>query len=45
MPDLSVTVEQGAKLWHVDAAMCRDVLGQLALEGFIFCTGRNYRRK
>jgi hypothetical protein len=44
MPGLSVTVEQGARLWHVERAVCQEALGHLAREGFVFCAGRMYRR-
>jgi hypothetical protein len=45
MPDLIVTVEQGARLWHMDAAACREALEELAREGFVVCEFQKYRRK
>ena len=45
MPDLCVTVEEGARFWHVDSEICRQALVQLAREGFIVCRGRKFARR
>ena len=45
MPDLRVTVAEGARFWHVDLTVCGEVLGQLAQEGFVVCLGQKYRRR
>jgi hypothetical protein len=44
MPGLSVTVEQGARLWQVETSVCLDVLADLVRQGFVFCVGGTYRR-
>lgn len=35
MPGLRLTVEQAARLWHVDAATCVDVLSRLVAAQFL----------
>ena len=45
MPDLSVTPEQGARFWHMEPAVCRQALGQLAHEGFVVLQGEKYSRR
>ncbi len=38
MPGLRLTIEQAARLWHVDAATCADVLARLVGEQFLMRT-------
>lgn len=38
MPGLRLTFAQACRLWHLDAARCRDVLERLVAEGFIHQT-------
>jgi hypothetical protein len=45
MPDLSVTPEQGARLWHMQPSVCRQALAQLSREGFVERLGEKYRRR
>ena len=35
MPGLRLTIEQAARLWHVDAATCAEVLGRLVADRFL----------
>lgn len=35
MPGLRLTVAQAARLWHVDAATCAEVLGRLVTDRFL----------
>jgi Fic family protein len=35
MPGLRLTIEQAARLWHVDAATCTAVLGRLVADRFL----------
>ena len=35
MPGLTLTLEQAARLWSLDAGTCREVLGQLIEAGFL----------
>lgn len=35
MPGLRLTVAQAARLWHVDAATCAEVLGRLVADRFL----------
>lgn len=38
MPGLRLTLEQAARLWHMDTAICAAVLLQLVAERFLTCT-------
>ena len=38
MPGLHLTVSQAGRLWHEDAEVCRAVLDQLVVEGFLHRT-------
>lgn len=38
MPGLRLTLEQAARLWHMDTAVCAAVLMQLVAERFLTCT-------
>lgn len=38
MPGLRLTLEQAARLWHVDAAVCAAVLGRLVGDHFLMRT-------
>jgi len=44
MPDLRVTAEDGARLWHLDPRMCREALRQLVEDGFLCIRGHLYVR-
>jgi len=35
MPGLRLTTEQAARLWHIDAATCAEVLSRLVAERFL----------
>jgi phage FluMu protein Com len=38
MPGLKLTIQQACRLWNLQETVCRDALGQLASEGFLFHT-------
>jgi DNA-binding GntR family transcriptional regulator len=38
MPGLRLTIEQAARLWHVDAATCAEALMRLVGEHFLLRT-------
>ncbi len=38
MPGLHLTLEQAARLWHIDAATCTAALGRLVAERFLVRT-------
>jgi hypothetical protein len=39
MPGLRLTVAQAARLWHLDAASCEDILSALVQSRFLMKTG------
>ena len=44
MPGLRLTVEQAARLWHLDARTCAGVLEALVESGFLKRIGGTYGR-
>ncbi len=38
MPGLRLTIEQAARLWHVDAATCAEVMARLVGDQFLIRT-------
>ena len=38
MPGLKLTIQQACRMWDVQESVCREVLDQLAREGFLFHT-------